>query len=803
MCHGAFQMQGSYSPVLVLLSLLIAMASSFAVLQVAGRTRGWKGRYLMPWTVAGALVLGTGIWAMHFVGMLAFRLPIAVGYDLATTFLSWLLPVVVSGIALVIAGAPGRHHRRLVAAGLVMGLGICLMHYVGMSAMRLAPGIAYEWPLVLASVAIAVLSSCAALLMFERAGATGGGGMLAQAAAAFMLGLAIAGMHYAGMAAARIAPDAVCLAAQGVDREALAVATAGAVLLVLGLAFGAVLLDAHRERDAARRQAGHERADALAQRELREATARELAMLEVRFHAAQEASVDGFMILSAQRIDERIDDFMIDYANPAARRLLHLGTDSGMPQAFLMRFPTASAFGLFDAYCQVVETGLPFATETEYIGDGILGWFRVAAVRLRDGVAISLADIGERKAADAERSRLLRLEREARIEAERANRLKDEFLAVISHEIRTPLNVITGWAHLLQRSGIDEGALQRGLEIIAQNAHAQGRLLSDLLDMSAIVSGEVQLREDRLDIAALLREAVSAAMPESTRRGIALIDCVQCAGSVVGDATRLAQVFANVLSNALKFTAGNGTVVIEAHNGARNVTVVVRDDGIGIDAAFLPFVFDRFRQADASTSRQHGGLGVGLSIVRNLIMQHRGAVVVESPGVGHGTTVTLTLPLAPSADAALFGAVPAAGPGQLPRLDSVRALVVDADTATLTSLRASLEQAGASVSCAASSGEALMRFDSEPYDVVLCDSSMPVTDALALMRRLRVKAGRRRMLAVAMTAFADRRYADEATRAGFDQVLVKPVTAALLIESVYSGLHCAGATLTRQAHAPV
>jgi signal transduction histidine kinase len=270
------------------------------------------------------------------------------------------------------------------------------------------------------------------------------------------------------------------------------------------------------------------------------------------------------------------------------------------------------------------------------------------------------AEIGERKQTESvlralkerlereaeERQRLLTREQTAREEAERANRLKDEFLATVSHELRTPLTAILGWAHLLRQSGLDEETARHGLETIERNAQAQAQLVEDILDASRVIAGKLRLDIAPVDLAAVVNAGIDSVQLAAESKGIRLeVTLDPSARHVSGDAGRLQQVVWNLLSNAIKFTDEGGAVCVRLRRAGKNVEILVSDDGCGIGADFLPYIFDRFRQGDQSTTRVHGGLGLGLSITRHLVELHGGTVTAESAGEGKGSTFIIRLPL--------------------------------------------------------------------------------------------------------------------------------------------------------------
>ncbi len=256
-----------------------------------------------------------------------------------------------------------------------------------------------------------------------------------------------------------------------------------------------------------------------------------------------------------------------------------------------------------------------------------------------------LSDISERKWFESEREHLLTCERQARQEAETANRLKDEFLATVSHELRTPLNAILGWTQLLQRKKLAGAAAERALETIERNARTQNRLIEDLLDVSQVITGNMRLEAKPITLTTVIEQALEVVRPTAVTKGIHLTVRIECADLVLGDAHRLQQVLWNLLANAIKFTPEGGQVSVMLYKEHTQAVLAVQDSGQGITPEFLPQVFERFRQADSTSTRQYGGLGLGLAIVRHLVELHGGTVEVASPGLGLGTTFRVKLPL--------------------------------------------------------------------------------------------------------------------------------------------------------------
>lgn len=405
-------------------------------------------------------------------------------------------------------------------------------------------------------------------------------------------------------------------------------------------------------------------------------------------------------------------------------------------------------------------------------------------------VALS-TEIEERVRIEQERASLLKREQAARLEAEAANRLKDEFLATLSHELRTPLNAIMGWAHVLGQSTGDRPTVERAADVIRQNAAAQAQLIEDILDVSRIVGGRLVLDTRPVPMRAVIEDAIESLTPASSAKGIQISRRLADGLQVHGDRDRLQQVVWNLVSNALKFTPKGGRVEVELLDQGGDVTVRVTDSGIGIAADFLPFVFDRFRQADSSTNRRHSGLGLGMAIVRHLVELHGGTVSVESDGEGKGATFRLRLPKRP--EPPMMAEVvetrtekPDAPAGHLEQLHGVRVLIVEDDADSRNVLELLLKKLGALVEAVPSAREAVDRVVQRRPDVLVSDIGMPDEDGYSLIRRLRqmpADAGHK-LPAIALTAYARRQDADAALSAGFDCHLAKPVAPTELIKAI-------------------
>ena len=447
-----------------------------------------------------------------------------------------------------------------------------------------------------------------------------------------------------------------------------------------------------------------------------------------------------------------------------------------------------------------LDAGEPFEMEFPLRRrDGVFRWHLTRAVPLRDGKGRILrwfgtnTDIDDAKQADAERTALLASEQLARRTAEVANRAKDEFLTTASHELRTPLNAILGWARLLRAGELDASGYLRGIETIERNAKAQVRLIEDILDGSRIITGNLHLEIRPLDMTALVQAALDAVRPSAQGKNISLTTTIAHSVHLTGDPERLQQVVWNLVNNAIKFTPKGGAVTVRLQCSTTEVELVVSDTGRGIGHEFLPHVFERFRQADGSTTRRHGGLGLGLALVKHLVEAHGGTVRAESEGEGRGARFIVKLPvkamlavLAPMDDSrpALDSSLSFSGAS----LNGVTVLVVDDEADARELVATVLRRNGAEVTTAANAARALTLFAENPPMVLVSDIGMPETDGYELIRRVRTLGGTvgAELPAIALTAYAreeDRRLALEA---GFQTHVAKPVEPAELVRVVAS-----------------
>ena len=407
------------------------------------------------------------------------------------------------------------------------------------------------------------------------------------------------------------------------------------------------------------------------------------------------------------------------------------------------------------------------------------------------GAAKIAHDVTRLHALIADREMLLEAERSARAQAERMSRLKDEFLATLSHELRTPLNAIQGWSELLLHSGAKPENLTRGLQAIARNVRIQGQIVNDLLDMSRVISGQAMLEVRPTSLQDVLAHAIDAIRASAENKSIRIQTVVDSkVGPVRGDPTRLQQVLWNLLSNAVKFTPKGGRIKVVLERVDSHVEVTVEDTGIGIDEDFLPYVFERFRQADSGLSRRHGGLGIGLSIVKSLVELHGGSVRAKSRGKDQGSSFSVELPLfhlRPEDDRiSRINPTDPLHTIELPRLDGAHVLLVDDDIDGCELVSAILVARGASVRSAASGAEALAVLAQQSFDVILSDIGMPDMDGYEFMSALRKREETHSRLtpAVAVTAYAAPADRQRALLSGYQMHIAKPIEAGELIAAI-------------------
>jgi signal transduction histidine kinase len=405
------------------------------------------------------------------------------------------------------------------------------------------------------------------------------------------------------------------------------------------------------------------------------------------------------------------------------------------------------------------------------------------------GVVMVFRDVTERRQAERQQAVAIEREREARREAEAAARSKDEFVATLSHELRTPLNAIFGWVQLLRGGALDDGARVHALEVIERSTRTQTRMVEDLLDVSRMMSGNLRIEPRPVDLAAVVNAAVDAVRPALDAKSLNLVTGLDSeAGPVAGDPERLQQVIWNLLTNAIKFTPRGGRIEVRLERRDSGVQVQVSDSGRGIAPDFVPRVFERFSQAEASSSRSQPGLGIGLALVRHLVELHGGTVQVASDGEGRGATFTVRLPVPATLQGHRAGgpdshpASPVVDP--LRPLSGLHVLAVDDDADARELLRVAFQQAGARVTVADSARAALAALEAVAPSVLVSDIGMPDQNGYELLEQVRAAEHGSRLPAVALTAYARVEDRDRAIRAGFQLHIAKPIDPAMLVRAV-------------------
>jgi PAS domain S-box-containing protein len=565
----------------------------------------------------------------------------------------------------------------------------------------------------------------------------------------------------------------------------------------------------------------HAEAELVRAKEALEQKTRELAHTLAMMRATLEATTDGILVTDEHG---RITDFNEMYLT--LWRLPREVVDSRRHARVLDTISRGfNDPGAFKARVSEIDASGEETYDVLHLADGRV-FERFSSIQLVDGRNVgrvwSVRDItAQRRAEDAlrdetrmlelaadERKRLLDSERLARADAERASAMKDEFLATLSHELRTPLNAILGWAKILCMPGVSPVDFQRGLEVVERNARIQAQLIEDLLDMSRITSGKISLEIRTVSLSAVIEAALETVRPAAQAKGVLLTSAVDLdppAGSIPGDPNRLQQIVWNLLSNAIKFTEKGGRVHVTLRRVDGRFEIAVADTGAGIAPEFLPYVFDRFRQADSSNTRTAGGLGLGLAIVKHLVELHGGTARAESPGRGKGTTFTIALPAVETGverDAGRERQRPEAAPpvaAEFRRMDltGVKVLVVDDNADARTLIQRMLEGCGASVMTAATVAEALSAVEHVRPHVLVSDVAMPEVDGYELLRRIRALGQSRGggVPAIALTAFARSEDRTRALRAGFLHHIAKPLEPPELIATVASVVGRTGAPL--------
>lgn len=508
---------------------------------------------------------------------------------------------------------------------------------------------------------------------------------------------------------------------------------------------------------------------------------RQLQDSEERFRTSIENLLDCFGIYSAIRDEAgQILDFRIDYLNRVALESNDL-TANVIGQSLTERFPRYRNSSVFAEHCRLVETGQPRIKESylysEVFGDPLRPVIcDVRSSKLGDGFVSAWRDVTEQRRLESERDELLAHAQAARTEAEAANRSKDEFLAIVAHELRSPLNSIFGWAKLLQAKAPNSVTLDRALQSIERSVKSQLQLIEDLLDISRMVQGNLRIERVPTNLSLVVETAIDMIRPLAEAKQIQLESTLDPANrEVFGDSNRLQQVVWNLLTNAIKFTPARGSVAITLTYSGSQAEICVSDSGKGIRADFLPFVFDRFRQAQTNAPNSHDGLGLGLAITRELIDLHNGTIRAASLGEGQGATFTVKLPLI---DASLPTVEDSQG------LNGLRILLVDDEVDSLEFVKFFLEEQGVIVTTATSANDAIAQFQAFCPAILVSDITMAEKDGYQLLQEIRTLPTGRDIAAIALTAHVGEDIKQQAFAAGYRIHLPKPLEIEQLIDAI-------------------
>ena len=631
-------MIGAYSSTLVALSILVAMMASYTALDLAGRVTNTSGRTAALWLVGGAFSMGAGIWSMHFIGMLAFSLPIRMSYDLTITLISMLFAVGVSGIALALASRPRMTAVHIVVGGVLMGLGICGMHYTGMEAMRMSPAIQYDPLLFAASVVIAMGASMVALwLAFTLRAFEGLRAVTARTLAAMVMGLAISGMHYTGMAAANFAPGSFCLVTGpgALGGPTLAFAIGAAIISILTVTLAGSILDAHLARKTTRFLESLKATNRELKAEVaaREQSQRSLQDSEERFRLAFENAPIGMSMVSIEGRWLKANRALCEMIGYTEAELRERDFQS-------ITHPDDLAADLAQIQELLADRIKSYQIEKRYFHkDGHIVWIMLSVSLVRSAAGKppyfvdQIKDITEAKAL----TEALRARSE---ELERSNRELEQFAYVASHDLQAPLRSITGFVQLLGRrleKSLDNDS-RDFMKFIVESTKQMQRLIESLLDIGQV--GKQGLQTEPTGMNAVMQKAREHLAELIAERGVVIES--QPLPTVSGDPVLLSQLMQNLLSNAIKFQPQEHPMVsVSSKREGSEWVFGVQDHGIGIEPQHTKRIFQMFQRLH--TPDKYEGSGIGLTICEKIVRLHGGRIWVDSIP-GQGSTFYFTIP---------------------------------------------------------------------------------------------------------------------------------------------------------------
>ena len=750
---------GSYNYFLVVLSVVISIIASYAALELAGRVTAAKGFSRVAWLTGGASAMGFGIWSMHYIGMLALRLPIPVLYDVPGVLLSLLAAGLASAVALFVVSRRKLGWLSLLSGSLLMGAGIASMHYIGMAAMRLPAMCLYSWPLVAVSVVLAIVIAGVALALTFRFREETRNVSREKTLSALVMGAAIPVMHYTGMAAVTFLPAPIT----GDLSHAVDISTLGTivVIMVTFMILGLALITSAFDRKFS------------AQSMALQASEQSLRQL-----------VESVQVILWRR---NIHTSQFTFVNKEAEALLGYSVEEWVSRpTFWKDHIHPDDFAYVEAACaEALEKSSSVQFEHRmFAADGRIVWLatslRGIGGRKNDAELVGvMVDITQRKQAEEEF-------RAARQVAESANQAKSDFLSTMSHEIRTPMNGILGMTNLLLATELSDEQLDYALTV-RSSGESLLAIINDILDFSKMEAGKMTIDPIPFDLVLAIEDAAELLSVRAAEKGVELILdwSPDLPRRVIGDPGRIRQVLVNLAGNALKFT-NQGHVSIrvscdEPQSMKPNFTISVQDTGIGISAETLPKLFAKFTQADASTTRTFGGTGLGLAISKQLVELMGGRIWANS-SVGEGSTFAFTLPLPVDTSSPVQQSLRA-------DLKGSRVLVVDDNFANLQIVAGQLSSCGGEVASASSALEALSMLRSgyaagRPFHIGILDYLMPVMDGESLAREIKADASLASVSLLLLTSSGQRADAARFESVGFSAYLVKPVRTSILQEVV-------------------